>query len=148
VNGLVPAAATDGMVLGIGYVLFGVPHPLLFAVLTTAFAMVPFGAWIALTAAVLTLLTSGGTLWGCVGLFGFRACVLLIVDNFIQPAPIGGTARLPFLLALIGTLGGLAIARIGRRLPGPGRYGRACYRAREWVGMRVRADMADMRAID
>ena len=37
----------------------------------------------------------------------FCASVLLIADNFIQPALIGGTTRLPFLLALIGILGGL-----------------------------------------
>jgi hypothetical protein len=41
---------------------------------------------------------------------GIALSVLLIVDNFIQPALIGGTTRLPFLLALIGILGG-SIAR-------------------------------------
>ena len=32
---------------------------------------------------------------------------MLIGDNFVQPALVGGTARLPFLLALIGIFGGL-----------------------------------------
>ena len=33
--------------------------------------------------------------------------VMLISDNVVQPALIGGTTRLPFLLVLIGILGGL-----------------------------------------
>jgi hypothetical protein len=41
------------------------------------------------------------------GLFGFGAVVMLIGDNFIQPAFIGGTTRLPFLLILVGIVGGL-----------------------------------------
>jgi hypothetical protein len=42
---------------------------------------------------------------GAVGLFGFGAGALLVADNLIQPALIGGTERLPFLLALTGILG-------------------------------------------
>ena len=41
------------------------------------------------------------------GLFGFGAAVMLVGDNFVQPAVIGGASRLPFLWALIGILGGL-----------------------------------------
>jgi predicted PurR-regulated permease PerM len=141
VSGLAAAAVIDGTVIGIAYVLAGVPHPLLFAVLTTAFAMVPFGAWVALTAAVLTFLLSGGTLFGSMGLFGFGAGVLLAVDNFIQPALIGGTARLPFLLALIGTLGGLQSLGLVGVFLGPVVMAALVTIWREWVGAR-----SDMRA--
>jgi predicted PurR-regulated permease PerM len=69
--------------------------------------MVPFGAWVAFTAAALALLLYGGSLLATAGVFGFGAAVMLIGDNVIQPALIRGTTRLPFLLALIGILGGL-----------------------------------------
>jgi predicted PurR-regulated permease PerM len=103
----VAVAIVDGTILGMAYILAGVPHPLLFAVLTMAFAMVPFGAWPAFTAATLILLLHGGSLLAAAGLVGFCAAVMLISDNFIQTALIGGTTRLPFLLVLIGILGGL-----------------------------------------
>ena len=45
--------------------------------------------------------------WWLPGLFGFGAATLLIGENVIQPALIGGAARLPFLLVLIGILGGM-----------------------------------------
>jgi predicted PurR-regulated permease PerM len=140
VSGLAAAAVIDGTVVGIAYVLAGVPHPLLFAVLTTAFAMVPFDAWVALTAAVLILLLTGGTLWGSMGLFGIGAGVLLAVDNFIQPALVGGTARLPFLLALIGTLGGLQSLGLVGVFLGPVVMAPLVTVWREWVGVGHRSD--------
>jgi predicted PurR-regulated permease PerM len=84
VNGTVAAAIVKGAVIGAANVLTGVPHPLLFTVLTMALAMVPLGAWAALTAAVVILLIHGGT---C--LAGFGTARLLTGENFIQPALIG-----------------------------------------------------------
>jgi predicted PurR-regulated permease PerM len=107
VNGTVVAAIVKGAVIGVAYFLTGVPHPLLFAVLTMALAMVPFGAWVALIAAALILVLHGGSWLATAGLLGFGAATLLIGDNLIQPALIGGAARLPFLLVLIGILGGM-----------------------------------------
>jgi predicted PurR-regulated permease PerM len=107
VNGTVAASIVKGAAIGIAYVLTGVPHPLLFAVLTMTLAMVPLGAWMALTTAELVLFTEGGTWLGTVGLAGFGAAVLLIVEHLIQPILIGGAARIPFLLVLIGIVGGM-----------------------------------------
>jgi predicted PurR-regulated permease PerM len=107
VNGTVAASIVKGAAIGIAYVLTGVPHPLLFAVLTMTLAMVPLGAWLALTTAVLVLLIEGGTWLGTAGLAGFGAAVLLIVEHLIQPILIGGAARIPFLLVLIGIVGGM-----------------------------------------
>lgn len=42
-----PGEISEGLLIGAGYVLAGVPEPALFAVLTMAFAMLPFGAWFA-----------------------------------------------------------------------------------------------------
>jgi predicted PurR-regulated permease PerM len=106
VNGTVAASIVKDAAIGIAYVLTGVPHPLLFAVLTMKLAMVPLGAWMALTTAVLVLLIEGGTWLGTAGLAGFGAAVLLIVEHLIQPILIGGAARIPFLLVLIG-IGGM-----------------------------------------
>lgn len=70
VNGTVAVALAEAAIIGIGFVLAGVPHPLLFAVLTMAFAMLPFGAWAAFTAAALVLLFHGGSLLAAAGVVG------------------------------------------------------------------------------
>ena len=135
VNGTMVAAVVKGAAIGIAYLLTGVPHPLLFVVLTMALAMVPLGAWVVLITAALILVLSGGTLLMAAGLFGFGAAMLLIGDNLIQPALIGGTARLPFLLVLIGILGGMqSFGLIGLFL-GPVIMAALLTIWREWIGV-------------
>lgn len=107
VNGTVVVAVVEGALIGAAYVVAGVPNPVVFALLTAAFAMLPLGAWVAFTAASLLLLLQGGSVLAAGGVFGFGAAVMLIGDNFFWPAIVGGAARLPFLLALIGIFGGL-----------------------------------------
>jgi predicted PurR-regulated permease PerM len=83
------------------------PQAVLFTLLTIMFAMLPLGAWIAFSAAALMLLLQQGTSLGAAGVFGWGAVIMLVGDNFVQPALIGGAARLPLVWTLIGILGGL-----------------------------------------
>jgi predicted PurR-regulated permease PerM len=135
VNGTVAAAILKGAVIGIAYILMGVPHPLLFSTLTMALAMVPLGAWIALMSAALMLYLHGAALWAAAGLFGVGAAILLIGDNFVQPALIGGAARLPFLLVLIGILGGMQSFGLVGLFLGPVIMAALMTVWREWIGV-------------
>ena len=45
-NGTVLVAVAEGVLIGIGYIITGVPHAVLFGAMTAAFAMLPF-AWFA-----------------------------------------------------------------------------------------------------
>lgn len=107
VNGTVIVALLEGGLVGIAYVVAGVPNPLLLTILTITFAMVPFGGWLMFSAASLLLLLQGGSLIWPLLVFGFGAVVMLIGDNYVWPALVGDAARLPFLLAFIGVFGGL-----------------------------------------
>jgi predicted PurR-regulated permease PerM len=107
VNGTVLVSVGEGAIIGVGYAVTGVPQPLLFAVFTMVFALVPFGAWIAFAVASAILLVSGKVLLGGL-LFGFGAIVMTIGDNVVQPSVIGSAVELPFLLAIVGAFGGLA----------------------------------------
>ncbi len=108
-NGTIVVALAEGLLIGIGYGIVGVPNAVLFTFLTIAFAMLPFGAWAAFTAAAVTLvLGGGGSAWAAIAVFGWGAAIMLIGDHFVWPALVGGAARLPFLFALVGVFGGLA----------------------------------------
>ena len=109
VNGTVLVAVAEGLLIGIAYVLAGVPSPVLFTLLTIAFAMVPFGAWAAFSVASVVLFISAGNLWSAVAVFGWGAAVMLAGDHFVWPTLVGKAARLPFLMALIGIFGGLQV---------------------------------------
>jgi predicted PurR-regulated permease PerM len=100
-------ALVEGSLVGFGYVMAGVPNPLLLTLLTIAFAMVPFGGWVMFTIAAILLLFNGGSFVSAAFVFGFGAAVMLIGDNYVWPTLVGDAARLPFLLAFIGVFGGL-----------------------------------------
>ncbi len=107
VNGTVIIAMAEGFLIGIGYAIAGVPHAALFAILTAAFAMLPFGAWFAFSAAALVLLLNGGGVLATAAYLPGVASSCWSATMLHKPALIGGEARLPFLWTLIGILGGL-----------------------------------------
>jgi predicted PurR-regulated permease PerM len=133
VNGTVVVAVGEGVIIGIGYLVAGVPHAVLFAILTAAFAMLPLGAWFAFTAAALVMLLEGGSGIAAALVFGWGALVMVIGDNFVQPRLIGGAARLPFLWALIGIVGGLETFGLVGLFLGPVIMAALLTIWREWV---------------
>ncbi|HKS63564.1 MAG TPA: AI-2E family transporter [Xanthobacteraceae bacterium] len=133
VNGTVVVAVAEGVVIGLGYAIAGVPNPLLFAVLTAAFAMLPFGAWAAFTAAALTLGLGGGEPWAAFAVFAWGALVMLAGDNFVWPTLVGGAARLPFLFAFVGIFGGLTAFGLLGLFLGPVIMAALLTVWREWV---------------
>jgi predicted PurR-regulated permease PerM len=143
VNGTAVAALGKGLFVGLAYVICGVPHSLLFAGLTVASAMVPFGAWIVLIVAALMLSAYGGSWLASVVLFVIGAAVLTIGDNIVLPALIGEAAELPFLLVLIGILGGLqSFGLIGLFL-GPVIMATVLAVWREWIDSNERTPDSD-----
>jgi len=106
VNGLVLVGLGEGVLLGIAYIVAGLPHPVSMAALTGVLAVIPFGAPLAFGAAALYLIGMGSTVAG-VAVFCVGIVVVFVADHFIRPVIIGGAARLPFLWVLLGILGGL-----------------------------------------
>jgi len=106
VTGLVLVGLAEGILLGIAYYAVGLPYPASVGAATGVAAVIPFAAPVVYCLAALYLFTIGNTLGGIVILI-FGSVLLFIADHFIRPALIGGAARLPFLLVLLGILGGL-----------------------------------------
>jgi predicted PurR-regulated permease PerM len=101
-------AVAQGVLLGIGFALAGLPSPLVFGVLAVLFALVPFvGPAILWIPAALWLLSQGQPYWA---LFLTAWGVVLVgsVDNFLRPMLISGRAEVPTLAVFIGVMGGLS----------------------------------------
>lgn len=105
VSGLVLVGLGEGALLGVAYFFTGVPHAVLLAALSAVAAMLPFCAPVLFTGAALYLLIHGATV-AAVVLMAIGVTIVLVAEHFVRPALIGGTARLPFLLVLLGILGG------------------------------------------
>ena len=133
VDGLVLVGLAEGFILGIAYVIAGVPHPTLFGLFTAVAAMVPFGAAVAFGIAALTLLIQGSIVSAVViGALGM--VVTFVADHFFRPTLIGSATRLPFLWVLLGILGGVETwGRLGLFL-GPAIMAALMLLWREWTG--------------
>ena len=106
VNGLVLVGLGEGVLIGVSYWIAGLPSPIVWAALTSALAIIPFGAPLAYLAAALFLATSGNAS-GAVGVAVWGTVVLFVADHFIRPRLIGEATRMPFLLVLFGIFGGV-----------------------------------------
>jgi predicted PurR-regulated permease PerM len=133
VNGTVLVSVLEGSIIGVGYWVAGVPQPLLFATFTIVLALIPFGAWAAFGLASIVLLLQGHVA-AAAGLFAFGTVVMAVGDNYVQPSVIGNAVELPFLLAMIGALGGLAELGLVGLFIGPVIMAALMIVTREWMG--------------
>ncbi|HEX2940453.1 MAG TPA: AI-2E family transporter [Rhodopila sp.] len=136
VDGLVLVGLGEGVILGIGYVIAGVPHPTLFGLFTAIAAMVPFGAPVVFGIAALVLLTKGLVVWAIIiAALGF--VVTFLADHFVRPTLIGNATRLPFLWVLLGILGGVETWGLEGLFLGPAIMAALMLLWREWAGRPV-----------
>ena len=102
VNGTVLVAVGEGLLIGVGYLIAGVPNACTVHDFDYGFRNDPFGAWVAFTVAALVLVSGDGSGLAAAGVFCWGVIVMLAGDHFVWPTLVGGSARLPFLLAFVG----------------------------------------------
>lgn len=134
VNGLVLVGLGEGALIGVAYIIAGLPHAISIAALTGVLAVIPFGAPVVFGAAALYLAGMGSTVAAvavsCVGI-----AVVFVADHFVRPVIIGGAARLPFLWVLLGILGGLETFGIIGLFLGPAIMAALISLWRDWTEM-------------
>ncbi|HEX3862695.1 MAG TPA: AI-2E family transporter [Stellaceae bacterium] len=106
VNGLVLVGLAEGVLLGGAYAAVGMAYPVSTGALTGVAAVIPFAAPVVYILASAYLFAIGNTV-GAIIVFVFGSVVVFAADHFVRPFLIGGSTRLPFLLVLLGILGGL-----------------------------------------
>jgi predicted PurR-regulated permease PerM len=134
VNGLVLVGLGEGVLLGVAYIIAGLPHPVSMAALTGVLAVIPFGAPLVFGAASLYLAALGSPVAGA-AVFAFGLVVVFVADHFVRPVMIGGAARLPFLWVLLGILGGLETFGIVGLFVGPAVMAALISLWRDWTDM-------------
>jgi predicted PurR-regulated permease PerM len=145
VTGLVLVGIGEGILLGITYFLVGLPYPALVGAATGVAAVIPFGAVVTYCLAGLYLFSAGDPL-GAAIVIAVGSAILFVADHFIRPALIGGAARLPFLLVLLGLLGGLETMGILGLFLGPAVMAALIALWREWTAPEAEAAAANLAA--
>lgn len=111
--GLLGTAMAQAFVATIGFAIAGVPAALLLGVSTFLFSLIPVGPPVLWGGAAFWLFNQGQTGWGIfMLLWGFF--LISSVDNVVKPLLISRGSSLPFLLVMLGVMGGvLAFGFIG-----------------------------------
>lgn len=133
VNGLVIVGLGEGVLMGVAYYFTGVPHPVILGVLTGLLSAVPLGAVVAYLAAA-ALLASIGSPGEAVAILILGSAVVFVADHFIRPVLIGGATRLPFVLVLLGIIGGIEAWGLLGLVAGPALMAALLLLWREWIG--------------
>jgi predicted PurR-regulated permease PerM len=101
-------ALVQGVLLGIGVAIAGLPSPLVFGVLGALFALVPMvGTTIVWLPAALWLAATGESGYALF-MLAWGLLVVGSVDNFLRPILISGRAEVPTLAVFVGVIGGLS----------------------------------------
>jgi predicted PurR-regulated permease PerM len=107
VYGILGTALAQGVLAGIGFFVAGVPGAALLGLATFFLSVVPVGPPLIWIPAALWLFVHGSTGWAIfMGLWGLL--VVSMVDNVLKPMIISHGSHLPFMLVLLGVLGGAA----------------------------------------
>ena len=105
VYGILGTAVVQGFLTAFGLWLSGVPRPVLLGAVAAFLAVLPIGAPLVWIPAALWLMSSGHLGWGIfLGIYGVVA--VSGADSLIRPWFIARGAQLPFLLTVLGVLGG------------------------------------------
>jgi predicted PurR-regulated permease PerM len=104
--GLLGTALAQALVAAIGFAIAGVPAVMLLSVLVFVTSVAPIGPPVVWGGAALWLFASGQVGWG-IFMLVWGALLISSVDNVVRPMLISRGSSLPFLLTLLGVLGGV-----------------------------------------
>jgi predicted PurR-regulated permease PerM len=136
IYGLLLTALAQGMLAGIGYWVAGIDAPILFGLLTALVALLPFGTPFVWGSIGIWLIFSG-QLWAGIGLLVWGMLVVSSIDNILRPMVISTATNVPFLLVLMGVLGGVAAFGLVGLVVGPVILAVLTAVWREWVAETV-----------
>jgi predicted PurR-regulated permease PerM len=106
VYGIIGTALAQAIMATIGFWVVGIPSPFLLGLLTFLLALIPGGPPFVWVPAVLWLFHKGQAGWG-VFMAVWGLLVISGIDNLVRPYLISRGSNLPFVVILLGALGGV-----------------------------------------
>jgi predicted PurR-regulated permease PerM len=117
VFGSAATALIQGIFVGVGFALAGLPSPVVFGVLATIAALLPAGASVVLVPAILYLAVSGH--WVAAVFLALWTGLLVVVENVARPLLTAHRAHVSTLAVFMGAVGGVSAFGILGLIVGP-----------------------------
>ncbi len=119
IKGNVVVAVLQGALGGVAFWVLGIPGAVLWGVVMAILSLLPaVGAALVWLPVALYLIGTGALLKG-IGLIAFGVLVIGLVDNVVRPILVGKDTKMPDYVALVSTLGGIAVFGINGFVIGP-----------------------------
>jgi predicted PurR-regulated permease PerM len=119
ITGTLLIAILQGLLVGIGFALFGISNPILWGTIAAFAAMVPgLGTAIVMAPAVIYLFYIGSTV-ASLGLMAWGIVIVGLIDNIIGPRLMGRGIAIHPLFILLAVLGGLSTMGASGFILGP-----------------------------
>ena len=106
VFGSTATAVIQGIFVGVGFAIVGLPSPVVFGVLATIAAFLPAGAAAVLVPAVIYLMAVGR--WGAAIFMAVWTAAMWVVENVLRPLLTAHRAEVSSLAIFVGAIGGAA----------------------------------------
>ncbi len=119
VYGLLVTAFAQGLIAGIGYAIVGLPASVLLGALTGILSVVPLLGTSIVWGSLGAYLLLTGQLWKGVLLLAWGFLLVHPTDNVLRLWLISSNTRVPFLLVMLGVLGGLSAFGLVGAFVGP-----------------------------
>jgi predicted PurR-regulated permease PerM len=107
VYGILGTSLMQAVLCTIGFAIAGLPSPGMLGLVTFFLAIIPGGPLLVVLPAAAWLAHQGATSWA-VFVVVWSLVVGIVIDNVLKPILIGKTSHVPFILVLVGVLGGAA----------------------------------------
>ncbi|MBP7134096.1 AI-2E family transporter [Patescibacteria group bacterium] len=119
IKGYLFIALIQGLLMGTGLAVFGVPNPALWGLVAMLTSLLPtIGTAFVSVPAIIFLLSTGST-WEGFGLAMWSIFLVGMIDNFLSPVVIGNKINIPPLFILFAVLGGIVLLGPVGLLVGP-----------------------------
>lgn len=107
VFGILGTSLIQAVLCALGFLIAGLPNPALLGVLVFFLAIIPLGTLVVVVPGTIWLAQQGEPVWA-VFLVAWTVAVGIVVDNVLKPLIIGRSSHVPFILIMLGVIGGAA----------------------------------------
>jgi predicted PurR-regulated permease PerM len=101
-------ALIQGTLVGIAFLIAGLPSPLVFGVIAVLASLLPFGGTALIWIPAAIVLGAQGRWGATIFMVAWGVLLVSLVDNVVRPMLVSGRANVGTLTVFIGVLGGLA----------------------------------------
>lgn len=109
IKGYILIALVQGVLMGIGLYIFGVPNPALWGVVAAIASLVPSIGTSLVSIPVIIYLYFTGDMVATIGMIVWATLAVGLIDNLLNPLIIGKSVKIPMLLILFSVLGGISL---------------------------------------